>query len=1301
MRVWVLLAVAGLLAAGAPLGADQRPDRVSALIGLARVKRDAGDPEAARRYFEDAQRLRPLDPAELSEYFWVLAELEPARAVAVAQDVLRHAPLRADLRDRAITAAIATRNERAVEAFARGGRAAEPANALWPRRLAESYLRRGLAGRAAAAYRDVLATTGATVADQAGLALALEMAGESADALAAWQAVPASQRRAQPAWEQSRRRALARTAPPPAVMTSVARSSNVDVLMRVASTEGCDGHWDTCLDQSDRVVRAIERAVASARHGDALSLFESLPTAVVDARRLQTLGGQLRLWTGDAGGAVATLTPLVADQPANRAARESLVDALRATGHARAAWATAEPLLTDSTLSTERRLTLAELALEADAASVVAALVSPVSEDATHGEPARALLGRALLADGRPREAAALLLTLDRTRFSPPSALALVDSLAAVDGADRAWTMASTFTADSIVWSDFLGRRAVLAALTGHAEEAATDRGRLATLDPVALVLADTELALARERPHDALAALASLPANRVTERTEDLRATALIGTGDIPAARAVVRAQHAARPDFLPYTIRDAELTWREQPNAVTLAALLDLAARHDHVPQAIVAGARALLAEARHAEALALLGGPDAWRDLPLDGRLVAARSLRALGRAAEALDVFDDRTPATGAAAILRAELIATVRGADAARREFSRLADAPGAAGDLYLAWAAVVPSPTERVAVLENGLQRFPGRADLALSLASARGAAGDVDGRLAAAQLAVNLAPRSADAWFQLVDATAAGRTRTAAADVLDRFMTATGDAPTLIIALADRLASLVHVGEDPLTARLLGLLTSSHVPDAYALSRDSARVRLLAAAERWPEATAAVDALVAPGNAPPAVLRLRADVLSWAGRHDAALSAYDEYLAVAPDDHAARRQQARVAGWAGRADAARAYYEAVIRAQPDAPGPGAEMRAKIAFIDGRWREAIPAYERWLALEPDNNEARFEYAESLRAAGETARADEALATLAADTGHRLAAAARDRRHLLRQPSAAFAISDHAANGYGGQRLLRLRDQGVTFTMTPGVTARTTVRAEGVAVQALASGARRHGYRLGAAMEREITTVLSTGVNLALWDLARTGTPVWHVGASAAWRAADRWTLGGRFEREPLLETMATIDARMMATGVGGTAAFESPGASATIEGGWQHLSDGNSRVRLSASTTASVHERWRQVRLVGWGEWTGYGREAATYFSPAGFLRLDGGAEYTVQFVQPRFRDDRGDQMAVGFLVGVDNRGTIYRHPSIRASWEFSPGLRLDARGSLIRSRTYNDASVLVSVRVMTRGAGF
>jgi tetratricopeptide (TPR) repeat protein len=989
----------------------------------------------------------------------------------------------------------------------------------------------------------------------------------------------------------------------------------------------------------------------------------------------------------------------VAAEPANSNARESLVDALRATGQARVAWATAQPLLAEPSLSTERRLALAELALEADAASAVHALVSPVTGDATHGETARALVGRALLADGRPRDAATLLLTLDRTRFSPPSALALVDSIAAVDGAERAWTMASAFTADSIDWSDFLGRRTVLAALTGHADQAAADRVRLAQLDPIALILADAELALARERPHDALAALASLPAHRVTERTEDLRATALIGTGDIPAARAVVRAQHAARPDFLPYTIRDAELTWREQPNAVTLAALLDLAARHDRFPQAVVAGARALLAEARHAEALALLGVPDTWRDLPLDGRLVAARSLRAIGRAAEALELFDDRTPATGAAAILRAELIATVHGADAARREFSLLADAPGSSGDVFLAWAAVLPAPIDRAAVLDEGLRRFPNRADIALALASARGAAGDMNGRVAAAELAVGLEPRSADAWFQLVDATAAGRTRTAAADVLDRFMAATGDAPTLIIALADRLASLVHVGQDPLTARLLSWLTPSHVPDAYALSRDTTRVRLLAAAERWPEATAAVDALVASGHAPPAVLRLRADVLSWAGRHDAALSAYDVYLSTAPDDHAARRQQARVAGWAGRAEAARAYYEAVIRAQPDAPGPAAEMRAKIAFIEGRWREAIRAYEHWLTLEPDNSEARFEYAESLRGAGETARANEVLANLAADTGHRLAAAARDRRQLLRQPAAEFAISDRAANGYAGQRLLRLRDQGVTFAMTPGPNPRTTLRAEGVAVQAMASGATRSGYRMGAAAERAITTVLTTGVSLALWDLARTGAPVWHLGASTAWRASDRWTLGGRFDREPLLETMATIDARMTATGVGGTAAFESPRASATIEIGWHHLSDGNSRTRLSGSTTRTAHERLRHVRLIGWGEWIGYGREAATYFSPAGFLRLDGGAEYTFQLGHPRFRDDRGDEVAVGFLLGADNRGTIYRHPSIRASWEFSPGLRIDARGSLIRSRTYNDASVFVSLRVM--GAGF
>ena len=61
----------------------------------------------ARRYFEDARRVRPFDPQELTEYFWVLAGHDSAAALVVGREVLAVTPDARNVRDRVITEAIA------------------------------------------------------------------------------------------------------------------------------------------------------------------------------------------------------------------------------------------------------------------------------------------------------------------------------------------------------------------------------------------------------------------------------------------------------------------------------------------------------------------------------------------------------------------------------------------------------------------------------------------------------------------------------------------------------------------------------------------------------------------------------------------------------------------------------------------------------------------------------------------------------------------------------------------------------------------------------------------------------------------------------------------------------------------------------------------------------------------------------------------------------------------------------------------------------------------------------------------
>jgi hypothetical protein len=187
------------------VGATPRPiaqgeDRVAALVGLARLKRDAGDFEAARRHYEQARALGTLEPAVVTEYFWLIGEDDAATALGVGREILQRAPASADVRDRTITIAIALEREHEVIELAEAGRRAHPQAALWPRRLGESYLRQARPADAVNAFRDAVALADRDVTDQIGLAVALEAAERPIDAVAVWAEVPAAARAGRPDW---------------------------------------------------------------------------------------------------------------------------------------------------------------------------------------------------------------------------------------------------------------------------------------------------------------------------------------------------------------------------------------------------------------------------------------------------------------------------------------------------------------------------------------------------------------------------------------------------------------------------------------------------------------------------------------------------------------------------------------------------------------------------------------------------------------------------------------------------------------------------------------------------------------------------------------------------------------------------------------------------------------------------------------------------------------------------------------------------------------------------------------------
>jgi hypothetical protein len=67
----------------------------------------------------------------------------------------------------------------------------------------------------------------------------------------------------------------------------------------------------------------------------------------------------------------------------------------------------------------------------------------------------------------------------------------------------------------------------------------------------------------------------------------------------------------------------------------------------------------------------------------------------------------------------------------------------------------------------------------------------------------------------------------------------------------------------------------------------------------------------------------------------------------------------------------------------------------------------------------------------------------------------------------------------------------------------------------------------------------------------------------------------------------------------------------------------------------------------------------------------------------------------PRFRSDRRKTISGGYLVGTDDDGVIYHHPSFRFDVEFANGLVLDARADVIRSSVYRDTRLTIDLRLL------
>lgn len=411
-------------------------------------------------------------------------------------------------------------------------------------------------------------------------------------------------------------------------------------------------------------------------------------------------------------------------------------------------------------------------------------------------------------------------------------------------------------------------------------------------------------------------------------------------------------------------------------------------------------------------------------------------------------------------------------------------------------------------------------------------------------------------------------------------------------------------------------------------------------------------------------------------------------------------DEAEALRLQARMAGWAGQTDLALARYAALAARFPDSPAIAAERDAKSAFLTGRWQTAADAYRRLIVLEPDNGEARLEYAQALRAAGHVREADAALQELVDSSLHEMAPDVWARAQRTRRPRMALVFDSRAAAGFGGQRLLERQTEEGAFLATGGSTAATQFDLSAGRATLRGADDRRHGYHALLGLSSRLSPRVDIAARADVWDVWQNGDAAIEGALQLRYRVADRWTLTGGFDRSLLFENLEVVDRRLAATGVNAGLRFESPTAGFEAGAGMHQLSDGNARWRASMFYNRVITQRLRNLRALVWAEVLSFREPSPLYYSPQSQIRLDVGAQYTHDLRLQRFRGDRVNAITGAYLIGTDRDGIIYHHPSLRASFELGNGLAFETRADWIRSAVYNDRSLSFGLAFRSAGPG-
>ena len=896
-------------------------------------------------------------------------------------------PREARVRDGVIGLAVAAGDEKLAARLADEGRVLEPRASLWARRLGESHLRAGQYRLAAGQFLVASTATGAEDADFAQMAFCLELAGDKAASARAWNELSEALWSTRSDWTESRARTLAPAPAPPvrrAAAPAPTEAERAAAQLRKLSDDPCAiqplealeamaseafvqavaNRPSTCRNHAAWTSRAVERLIADGAFARALALARPAAAMEDSPVSIREQLGVLLHWTGSDADAEPILRR-VSEDPEQVRAATAFVEVLRAKGDSDAAWTVADRAWRGSG-EAEPRIGLAELAFETGRMEEALALARALEHDDLIGERAAAVEGAALLALGRRAEARRVLEPLVP---AATASLAWIDAVAATDGLSVAMAAADRLPVRAHpAWVDVNARRAVWQARLGHREDAARWLADVEAVDALRGALTRAEMALAAGQPIDAEATLREVLARHPREvRALDGLSTALAEQGRWSEAISVLSDLRSRRPSEARWAIRDAEWRYRQSQSPETLHALERVVADHVGADESS-ALARAYFAAGQFERAVTTLNASPSLAEYD---RVLLARSLRSLGRPADALAALSGQDLAAPLdALLLRAELEAAVNGPVAADRLFRDLTARPDAEAEWFLAWADLQPTSAGVSTVLRDGSLRFPAHAALQERLAVAAWARGDREVAARAASRVLSADPSRTSAWFVAIEVAGTAPDRdTMLPSLLDRFEAHFGPDAEARVGVAEMLAGLSRSPEDPAARRALAWMDGVLARNSDAAPAAVARARLLLAQGRTVPALSAVDAIIAAHPELPSALKLRAELLGASGRYAEAVSAYDQYLAVAPDDFAARRQQARVEGWRGAYDASRERYARLRERDPHADVAAAEADAKQSYYGGRWGEAASRYDRWLALDPNDVEAQLERAQ--------------------------------------------------------------------------------------------------------------------------------------------------------------------------------------------------------------------------------------------------------------------------------------------------------------------------------------------